>query len=82
VELFDRAKAAGRLGPDFFPPDFLMLLMANAGVVTATAGLAPATSPRLITHLLQAFSTDAAGPLPPPPSYEEMNQVLLRYDEA
>jgi AcrR family transcriptional regulator len=81
VELFDRAKAAGRLRPDFSPHDFPMVLMANAGVVTATAGLSPASSPRLIACLLQAFSTDAAGPLPPPPSYEEMNQVLLRYDK-
>jgi AcrR family transcriptional regulator len=80
VELFDRAKAAGRLRPDFSPHDFPMLLMANAGVVTATAGLAPATSPRLIACLLQAFSTGPGGPLPPPPTFEEMNQVLLRYE--
>ncbi|HST66014.1 MAG TPA: TetR/AcrR family transcriptional regulator [Mycobacteriales bacterium] len=80
VELFDRAKAAGRLRADFSPHDFPMVLMANAGVVTATAGLAPATSPRLIACLLQAFCSEATGPLPPPPSYEEMDQVLLRYD--
>jgi AcrR family transcriptional regulator len=78
VELFDRAKAAGRLRPDFSPHDFPLVLMANAGVVTATAGLAPTTSPRLIAYLLQAFST-GAGPLPPPPSYAEMDQVLSRY---
>ena len=47
VELFDRAKDAGVLRRDFSPHDFPMLLMANAGVVTATAGagagdLAPA----------------------------------------
>lgn len=81
VELFDRAKAAGRLRPDFSPHDFPMVLMANAGVVTATAGLSPASSPRLIACLLLALSTDAAGPLPPPPSWDEMNQVLLRYDK-
>jgi hypothetical protein len=56
-----------------------MVLMANAGVVTATAGLAPATSPRLITYLLQAFST-GTGPLPPSPTYEEMTAVLDRYE--
>jgi len=39
VELFDRAKDAGVLRLDFSPHDFPMLLMANAGVVTATAGL-------------------------------------------
>ena len=42
VELFDRAKDAGALRRDFSPHDFPMMLMANAGVVTATAGLAPA----------------------------------------
>jgi AcrR family transcriptional regulator len=79
VELFDRAKAAGRLRPDFSPHDFPMLLMANAGVVTATAGLAPTTSPRLLAYLLQAFSTEA-GPLPPPPTFEQMTEVLLRFE--
>ena len=81
VELFDRAKAAGALRPDFSPHDFPMLLMANAGVVTATAGLAPATSPRLIAYLLQAFST-GTGPLPPPPTFEQMTEVLNRYEPA
>jgi len=79
VELFDRAKAAGRLRPDFSPHDFPMLLMANAGVVTATAGLAPTASPRLLAYLLQAFSTEA-GPLPPPPTFEQMTEVLLRFE--
>ena len=79
VELFDRAKDAGRLRRDFSPHDFPMVLMANAGVVTATAGLAPATSPRLIAYLLQAFSADA-GALPPPPTFDEMTQVLNRYE--
>jgi hypothetical protein len=79
VELFDRAKDAGVLRADFSPHDFPMLLMANAGVVTATAGLAPTTSPRLIAYLLQAFST-GSGPLPAPPTFEEMTEVLNRYD--
>ena len=56
-----------------------MMLMANAGVVTAIAGLAPTTSPRLIAYLLQAFST-AAGPLPAPPTFEQMTEVLNRYE--
>jgi AcrR family transcriptional regulator len=79
VELFDRAKDAGVLRRDFSPHDFPMLLMANAGVVTATAGLAPTTSPRLIAYLLQAFST-ASAPLPEPPTFEEMTEVLNRYE--
>ena len=79
VELFDRAKDAGTLRRDFSPHDFPLVLMANAGVVTAPAGLAPTASPRLIAYLLQAFSTDG-GPLPPPPTFEEMTEVLNRYE--
>jgi AcrR family transcriptional regulator len=79
VEVFDRAKRAGRLRPDFSPHDFPLLLMANAGVVTATAGLAPTTSPRLIAYLLQAYAAEA-GPLPPPPTFEQMTEVLNRYE--
>lgn len=48
-------------------------------MVTATAGLAPTTSPRLIAYLLQAFSTDT-GPLPTPPTFDEMTEVLNRYE--
>jgi AcrR family transcriptional regulator len=80
VEVFDRAKRAGRLRADFSPHDFPMVLMANAGVVTATAGLAPTTSPRLIAYLLEAFSSPAPGPLPAPPTFEEMDAVLTRFD--
>jgi len=31
------------------------------------------------TYLLQAFST-GSGPLPAPPTFEEMTEVLNRYD--
>jgi hypothetical protein len=58
-----------------------MVLMANAGVVTATAGLAPTTSPRLIAYLLQAFSA-AVGALPEPPTFEQMTEVLNRHEPA
>lgn len=43
-----------------------MLLMANAGVVSVTAGTAPETSARLVGHRLQAFAGPGAAPLPPP----------------
>ena len=41
--LVDRAKAAGKLRTDFTPEDMPMFLMANAGVLTATADAAPHT---------------------------------------
>ena len=57
--LVDRAQAVGALRPDFVPEDLPMLLMANAGVVAATADATPRTSPRLVEYLLQAFSARA-----------------------
>ncbi|MFI9838570.1 hypothetical protein ACIHFD_16155 [Nonomuraea sp. NPDC051941] len=41
VSLIDRAKAAGHLRDDFTPQDVALLLMATAGVITATADDAP-----------------------------------------
>jgi AcrR family transcriptional regulator len=68
TELIARAQAAGRLRPDFVHQDLVMVLMANAGVVTATAGAAPGTWRRLVGYLLQAFDAAAAAPLPEPPT--------------
>jgi AcrR family transcriptional regulator len=45
TELIDRAKQTGGLRQDFVAEDLPMLLMANAGVVAATAGSTPETSP-------------------------------------
>jgi AcrR family transcriptional regulator len=78
-ELIDRAKEAGRLRPDFSPEDLPLLLMANAGVVTATASEAPQASPRLVAYLLQAFADGNRGPLPPPPTSRQMYRALLRF---
>jgi AcrR family transcriptional regulator len=78
TELVDRAKQSGRLRQDFVPEDLPMLLMANAGVVTATADAAPQTSDRLVAYLLQAFAADAAAPLPDPPTPRQMYKALLR----
>lgn len=33
---------------------------------------------RLVAYLLQAFTAEAAGPLPAPPTGREMYQALLR----
>ena len=49
-----------------------MLLMANAGVVTATHEAAPETSPRLVAYMLQAFSIAPAGSLPAAPTPRRM----------
>jgi AcrR family transcriptional regulator len=78
TELIDRAKQAGGLREDFVAEDLPMLLMANAGVVAATAGAAPETSPRLVAYLLQACAAPAAQPLPEPPTPRRMYRALRR----
>lgn len=82
TELIDAAKAAGALRQEFVPEDLLMVLMANAGVVAATGGTAPRTSPRLLGYLLQAFAAPGHEPLPPPPSGRQMYRALVRLEEA
>lgn len=78
AELIGRAKAAGQLRPDFAHQDLVMVLMANAGVVSATADAAPGTWRRLVAYLLQAFAAPAREPLPDPPTPSQMYRALLR----
>ena len=73
-----KAKATGRLRPDFHPDDLVVLLMANAGVVAATAGSAPDAWRRHVEFLLQAFAADKAQPLPPLPARDSLLQALQR----
>lgn len=76
--LVDRAKTAGKLRADFSTEDMPMFLMANAGVLTATADAAPDTWRRLVGYLLQACAADAAQPLPDPPTPRQMYRAMLR----
>ena len=79
AELIERAKATGRLREDFVPEDVPLLLMANAGVVAATAEHAPESSDRLVGYLLQAFASAAASELPPPATPQRMYRALTRH---
>jgi AcrR family transcriptional regulator len=76
--LISRAQQTGKLRPDFVAEDLPLLLMANAGVVTATHDAAPETSPRLVAYMLQAFSSEASGPLPAAPTPGRMYRALHR----
>jgi len=78
VELIGRAKAAGKLREDFSPEDVVMLLMANAGVVAATADAAPEVWRRFAAYMIQAFSARDAAPLPPAPAPTAMYLALMR----
>jgi len=79
LTLVARAKAAGRLRADFVAEDMVMFLMANAGVLTATADAAPETSRRLVAYFLQACAAAAAAPLPAPPAPRRMYRAMLRF---
>jgi AcrR family transcriptional regulator len=78
TELIARAKDAGRLRADFSPEDLAMLLMANAGVISAAGDAAPQTWRRLVAYLLQSFAAEAARPLPDPPTPRQMYRALIR----
>ena len=78
VELIARAKETGRLRPDFSSEDLVLLLMANAGVITATGESAPEAWRRLVAYLVQAFSADHAEPLPPAPAPRAMYRAMIR----
>ena len=78
AELIERAKHDGRLRDDFVPQDVPLILMANAGVVTATRDAAPEAWRRLVGYLIQSFATEAAKPLPDPPTHRQMHRVLIR----
>jgi AcrR family transcriptional regulator len=76
--LVERAKAAGNLRADFVAEDMAMFLMANAGVLTATADAAPHAWRRLVGYLTQACAAPAAQPLPSPPTPRQMYRAMLR----
>ena len=77
-DLVSRAQAAGDLRDDFVPEDLPLVLMAHAGVVTATGDAAPNTGPRLVAYLLQSFAAPARGELPRPPTPRQISRALAR----
>ncbi|WP_371667165.1 TetR/AcrR family transcriptional regulator [Streptomyces sp. NBC_00289] len=78
VRLIGRAKAAGRLREDFDSSDIVLLHMANAGVVNATAGAAPDAWRRVVALFVQSFEAPARGALPPSPPHDDLHKAMLR----
>lgn len=76
VRLVKAAKSAGGLRPDFSPHDLPVILMANAGVVSATRDSAPTAWRRHIAFVLQACAADHARPLPAPSPPGQILQAL------
>lgn len=76
VQLVKKAKTAGGLRADFSPQDLPLMLMANAGVVSATGDAAPEAWRRLVGYLLQACSAEHTRPLPAPVPARQMYQAM------
>lgn len=79
TELVCRAKAAGRLRPDFAVEDLLLVLIANAAVAHVTGPDAPDAWRRFVALILDAFQYTGGGDsLPPAPSASQMTQAMER----
>jgi len=81
-KLISRAKATGQLREDFSDKDLVILLMANAGVLNATADAAPETWRRFLGYMLQAFSAATSRPLPPAPRGKDLFAAMEHAQHA
>ena len=77
LRLIEAAKATGKLRPDFADQDMPVLLMANAGVITAAGNTAPDSSARLVAYMVQAFTAPQPATLPPPPDPDALAWAML-----
>ncbi|ADP78978.1 TetR/AcrR family transcriptional regulator [Pseudofrankia inefficax] len=77
LALIARAHDSGHLREDFTSRDLVLLLMANAGVVNATADAAPDAWRRLVALMIQSFRAPSRGPLPDPPAEAALYQAML-----
>ncbi|MEU2269551.1 helix-turn-helix domain-containing protein [Streptomyces olindensis] len=78
LELIDRAKDSGQLREDFTSRDLVLLLMANAGVLSATGDAAPDAWRRLVAWMIQSFQAPVRGPLPEPPEDAALYEAMHR----
>ena len=80
LSIIERARATGHLREDFASEDLILVLIANAAVVEATAAAAPDAWRRLAGHLLRGFATPGAPlpPVPPAPTSADLYEVMVR----
>jgi AcrR family transcriptional regulator len=67
LALIDRAQLEGSLRADLVPEDVVLILLANAGVIDATAEAAPDAWRRSLGLMLDAMRATSATPLPDSP---------------
>ena len=67
AELVRRAQAAGELRADFVPEDFILLVLANQGVLRGTGEAAPLAWQRFLGLVLDGCRAERAHALLPPP---------------
>ncbi|WP_406442802.1 TetR/AcrR family transcriptional regulator [Streptomyces sp. NBC_00631] len=84
LELITRAKNTGHLREDFTSQDVVILLIANAGVVTATGDAAPDTWRRLVGHMIRSYATPGAPipPLPEAPAPTALYRAMVRLSQT
>ncbi|MEZ2388519.1 TetR/AcrR family transcriptional regulator [bacterium RCC_150] len=84
LQIIEGAKATGHLQGDFESEDLILLLMANAGVISATANDAPDSWRRLIGHMLRGFATPGAliPPIPPAPTSKDLSRAMARAERS
>lgn len=78
TELVARAKAEGRLQPDFVGEDLPILLMANAGVLAVAGDAAPEASRRLVGQMIRGFAVGPTEALAPAPAPQRLLRGMVR----
>ncbi|AVH59454.1 MULTISPECIES: TetR/AcrR family transcriptional regulator [Streptomyces] len=82
LQLIARAKDDGRLREDFTSQDLVVLLVANAGVLSFAGDAAPDAWRRFVALMIQSFKAPAHGPLPDAPDDDALYQAMLRTSAA
>ncbi|MBT2415763.1 TetR/AcrR family transcriptional regulator [Streptomyces sp. ISL-12] len=80
LELISRAKETGHLREDITDRDLPILLMANAGVVSAAGDAAPDAWRRLVAHMIRSYAVPGAPipPLPDAPTPSALYRAMVR----
>ena len=73
--LIGRAQDEGAVRPDVVVADVVVMLLANSGVVAATAGAAPDAWRRFAALMVDAFRAGGE-PLPPPPDEQQLRRSV------